>query len=134
MYKSFSSNQLKQIGCILTFKHSFCRSIPSFKLEDEWKKLAERQLKGQSVDSLIWHTAEVIIFDSKKKTVLIRYLIKRQKGIQIKPIYTANDVRPSAHTELPGKEPYTRGPYPTMYTQKPWTIRQVKEIDECLYE
>ena len=72
--------------------------------------------------------------DSKKKTVLIRYLIKRQKGIQIKPIYTANDVRPSAHTELPGKEPYTRGPYPTMYTQKPWTIRQVKEIDECLYE
>ena len=27
--------------------------------------------------------------------------------------------------ELPGQFPYTRGPYPTMYTQKPLTIRQV---------
>jgi len=26
--------------------------------------------------------------------------------------------------ELPGKYPYTRGPYPTMYAQRPWTIRQ----------
>jgi methylmalonyl-CoA mutase len=26
--------------------------------------------------------------------------------------------------ELPGKFPYTRGPYPTMYAQRPWTIRQ----------
>lgn len=47
------------------------------------------------------------------------------KGINIKPIYTADDVKPETHKELPGKYPYTRGPYPTMYTQKPWTIRQV---------
>lgn len=47
------------------------------------------------------------------------------KGIDIKPIYTADDVRPETQQELPGKHPYTRGPYPTMYTQKPWTIRQV---------
>ena len=26
--------------------------------------------------------------------------------------------------ELPGIHPYTRGPYPTMYAQRPWTIRQ----------
>lgn len=26
--------------------------------------------------------------------------------------------------ELPGKFPYTRGPYPTMYANRPWTIRQ----------
>ena len=26
--------------------------------------------------------------------------------------------------ELPGKFPFTRGPYPTMYTNRPWTIRQ----------
>lgn len=26
--------------------------------------------------------------------------------------------------ELPGKAPFTRGPYPTMYSQRPWTIRQ----------
>ena len=27
--------------------------------------------------------------------------------------------------ELPGEFPFTRGPYATMFTQKPWTIRQV---------
>lgn len=26
--------------------------------------------------------------------------------------------------ELPGVKPFTRGPYPTMYTYRPWTIRQ----------
>lgn len=26
--------------------------------------------------------------------------------------------------ELPGKYPFTRGPYPTMYSNRPWTIRQ----------
>ena len=46
------------------------------------------------------------------------------KGIKLNPIYTADDVKPSVATELPGKYPYTRGPYPTMYVQKPWTIRQ----------
>lgn len=30
----------------------------------------------------------------------------------------------SQATELPGKFPYTRGPYPTMYANRPWTIRQ----------
>lgn len=31
----------------------------------------------------------------------------------------------SRHTrEIPGQFPYTRGPYPTMYANRPWTIRQ----------
>lgn len=42
----------------------------------------------------------------------------------MKPLYTSDDVNPSVKNELPGKYPYTRGPYPTMYSQKPWTIRQ----------
>lgn len=103
MYKSVSSNQLRHFGRILTGKSSFSRSSPVFNLNDEWKKLAEKKLKGQPVESLTWETSE---------------------GIKIKPIYTAEDVKASSHRELPGKYPYTRGPYPTMYTQKPWTIRQ----------
>ena len=45
------------------------------------------------------------------------------QGIDIKPLYTKDD---TAHMEkeLPGKYPFTRGPYPTMYTGRPWTIRQ----------
>ncbi len=42
----------------------------------------------------------------------------------MKPIYTNDDVRPEIHEELPGKFPYTRGSYPTMYTINPWIIRQ----------
>jgi methylmalonyl-CoA mutase N-terminal domain/subunit len=44
-------------------------------------------------------------------------------GIEIKPVYTAADL-PPAELELPGETPYTRGPYPTMYRGRPWTIRQ----------
>ncbi len=41
---------------------------------------------------------------------------------RVKPIYTPEDpVKPPA---LPGAYPYTRGPHATMYTQRPWTIRQ----------
>jgi methylmalonyl-CoA mutase N-terminal domain/subunit len=44
-------------------------------------------------------------------------------GIEIKPVYTAGDL-PPGELELPGEYPFTRGPYPTMYRGRPWTIRQ----------
>ena len=44
-------------------------------------------------------------------------------GIEIKPVYTAEDV-PEPGLEPPGEYPFTRGPYPTMYRGRPWTIRQ----------
>jgi methylmalonyl-CoA mutase, N-terminal domain len=44
-------------------------------------------------------------------------------GIEIKPVYTAGDVRPG-ELGLPGEFPFTRGPYETMYRGRPWTIRQ----------
>jgi methylmalonyl-CoA mutase N-terminal domain/subunit len=44
-------------------------------------------------------------------------------GIEIEPVYTTKDV-PDLGTELPGEYPFTRGPYPTMYRGRPWTIRQ----------
>lgn len=51
------------------------------------------------------------------------------EGITVKPVYTAGD-RDGAvadgyplHT-FPGESPFVRGPYPTMYVNQPWTIRQ----------
>ena len=44
-------------------------------------------------------------------------------GIEVKPVYTAADAPPGT-LELPGEHPFTRGPYPTMYRGRPWTIRQ----------
>ncbi len=46
-------------------------------------------------------------------------------GLQLKSSYKKEDVKDQSLTETsPGIVPYLRGPYSTMYVQKPWTIRQ----------
>ncbi len=70
----------------------------------QWKELAEKQMKGKSVDTLLWDTPE---------------------GIPVKPLYTAEDLENLEHVNtLPGFDPYVRGPMATMYAGRPWTIRQ----------
>lgn len=44
------------------------------------------------------------------------------ENIILKPVYTAKDAQVTE--EYPGVFPYTRGPYGSMYTAKPWTVRQ----------
>ncbi|QQC64308.1 methylmalonyl-CoA mutase [Paraburkholderia ginsengisoli] len=45
--------------------------------------------------------------------------------VPLKPLYTAADTAGLPFQDsLPGAEPYLRGPYETMYTSRPWTIRQ----------
>lgn len=78
------------------------RSLHRQPLHPEWAALAEKQLKGKNPKDLIWRTPE---------------------GINIKPLYSKRDTE-DLPEELPGMKPYTRGPYPTMYTYRPWTIRQ----------
>ena len=71
---------------------------------ETWRKLAEKDLKGKSPDSLIWDTLE---------------------GIPVKPLYTAADVVGLPQMgEVPGVAPFTRGVRATMYAGRPWTIRQ----------
>jgi methylmalonyl-CoA mutase len=64
-----------------------------------WEAAAGKELKGKDVT---WHTPE---------------------GIPVKPLYTADDTA-AADPGLPGFAPFTRGPYASMYTGRPWTIRQ----------
>ncbi|WP_341202152.1 methylmalonyl-CoA mutase [Planomicrobium okeanokoites] len=45
------------------------------------------------------------------------------EGITIKPAYSPDDAAGVEDT-LPGYAPYIRGPYPTMYASRPWTVRQ----------
>ena len=49
-----------------------------------------------------------------------------ESGLPIKPVYGAGDVAPGLEERLgaPGRPPYTRGVYETMYTGRPWTMRQ----------
>ena len=46
------------------------------------------------------------------------------EGIAVPPLYTAADVADLDLGTYPGIAPYLRGPYPTMYVNQPWTIRQ----------
>jgi methylmalonyl-CoA mutase N-terminal domain/subunit len=46
-------------------------------------------------------------------------------GIDIKDVYTAIDVRPEVHEDMPGAYPFTRGPYATMYRSRIFSQRQV---------
>jgi methylmalonyl-CoA mutase, N-terminal domain len=49
-----------------------------------------------------------------------------ESGFPVKPVYRAHDVADGLAERLgePGQFPFTRGVYPTMYTQRPWTMRQ----------
>ena len=71
----------------------------------DWQKLAQKDVgEGKSVDDLTWHTAE---------------------GIAVKPLYTAADLENIEYADtMPGFAPYVRGPRATMYTVRPWTVRQ----------
>ncbi|MDE3060919.1 MAG: methylmalonyl-CoA mutase [Pseudomonadota bacterium] len=70
-----------------------------------WKKLAQKDIgEGKMLDDLTWHTPE---------------------GIDVKPLYTAADLEKLQDIDtLPGIAPYVRGPRATMYTVRPWTVRQ----------
>src|SRR6476620_6533804 len=48
--------------------------------------------------------------------------ITSDSGIPIKPVYRAEDAGTAKPD--PGKYPYTRGVYPTMYRGRLWTMRQ----------
>ena len=67
------------------------------------------------------------IFYAKEIPIIsiIRLVYKGLYGsLKISEIFhTKEDVAENA-SEVPGSFPYTRGPYATMYTRRPWTIRQ----------
>ncbi|MEK4403178.1 methylmalonyl-CoA mutase [Sporosarcina sp. FSL K6-6792] len=52
-------------------------------------------------------------------------LFRTNEGIDVKTLYTGKDTENLSHlTDLPGIAPNTRGPYPTMFVSRPWTVRQ----------
>ncbi|MEI9411165.1 methylmalonyl-CoA mutase [Mesorhizobium salmacidum] len=47
------------------------------------------------------------------------------EGLVVKQLYSQGDLKGLPHLDTyPGLAPFVRGPYPTMYVQQPWTIRQ----------
>ncbi|RBY91721.1 methylmalonyl-CoA mutase [Blastococcus sp. TBT05-19] len=70
---------------------------------DDWVKAFE-ETTGRGVEEAAWETPE---------------------GITVPPLYTHEHLADLDFLEtLPGLPPFLRGPYPTMYTTQPWTVRQ----------
>ncbi len=71
---------------------------------DDWKTLATKELRGRPLSELTWQTPE---------------------GIAVKPLYTPADLEGLEQSDsLPGFAPFMRGPRATMYSGRPWTVRQ----------
>lgn len=63
--------------------------------------------------------------DKQIDTSINDLLFETNEQIQLKPLYTKEDREGLQHlNDLPGVPPFTRGPYPTMYVNRPWTVRQ----------
>ena len=79
----------------------------SNKTLDDWNELANKELKNKvsnGEQNLSWESEE---------------------GIQIKALYTKDDLEGLEHLNtMPGFPPFVRGPKATMYSGRPWTIRQ----------
>ncbi|CAL9675698.1 putative methylmalonyl-CoA mutase large subunit [Actinosynnema sp. ALI-1.44] len=76
---------------------------PTAATAEQWQE-ALHQTTGKGPDALVWETPE---------------------GIGVKPVYTAADTEGLDFlATYPGIAPFLRGPYPTMYVNQPWTIRQ----------
>lgn len=63
----------------------------------------------------------------KLSKINIKNDVKTDSGIPVKEVYTKEDVsflEEDKDLGMPGKYPYTRGPYETMYRGKIWTMRQ----------
>ena len=71
---------------------------------EKWRELATKELRGKDLDELFWASPD---------------------GIEVKPLYTAADIEKLEEIDtLPGIFPFLRGPRATMYSNRPWTIRQ----------
>ncbi|MDQ0413732.1 MULTISPECIES: methylmalonyl-CoA mutase [Mesobacillus] len=63
--------------------------------------------------------------DTPIKEKLEDLLFETNEQIKVKGVYTKEDVESVKHLDgMPGLPPYTRGPYPAMYVNRPWTVRQ----------
>ena len=74
---------------------------------NDWNELANKELKKNSVEGRQAHSWQ------------------SEEGINIKTLYTKEDLEGLEHLNtMPGFPPYVRGPKATMYSGRPWTIRQ----------
>jgi methylmalonyl-CoA mutase cobalamin-binding domain/chain len=81
-----------------------------------------RQIEDEVAD---WESNELDDFVERMPERRSEYF--SGSGLPVQRVYTPADVADTPWEEigLPGRYPFTRGPYPTMYRARPWTMRQI---------
>ncbi|MDD5609006.1 MAG: methylmalonyl-CoA mutase family protein, partial [Ignavibacterium sp.] len=81
----------------------------------------ELNLKSKSVSRKDWEEK----FKQETGKSLDDFILETMEQIPVKSLYTNDDLKELEHKDyLSGLPPFFRGPYATMYVQRPWTIRQ----------
>ncbi|EKN63140.1 methylmalonyl-CoA mutase [Schinkia azotoformans] len=79
------------------------------------------QSKQSQVDSEQWKKQVETTIDGSFEDLLFT----TNEQIKVKPMYSKEDIVDNDYMDyMPGIPPYLRGPYPTMYVARPWTVRQ----------
>lgn len=85
---------------------------PDFTKVEPTKKSNQESIQSSKVNQMVQDSIEELLFESNEQ-------------IMIKSLYTKKDRENLEHMDsVPGIAPYTRGPYPSMYVNRPWTVRQ----------
>ncbi|EGG21909.1 methylmalonyl-coenzyme A mutase [Cavenderia fasciculata] len=96
-------NQINTQACSISTTSICLSKSGTTTIPEAWIKMAKKEIKDDDpVNKLTFQSPE---------------------GIAIKPLYMQSDVK-DVQDEVPGQFPFTRGPYATMYSHRPWTIRQ----------
>src|SRR6266436_4018419 len=82
-------------------------------------------LKRLATEKAEWEAKELAEFIARQPEA--RQAYRTGSGLPVQRIYTPEDIAgaPADNIGLPGRYPYTRGPYPTMYRGRNWTMRQI---------
>ena len=89
------------------------------KLPDFTTMPFERPRPNPSPADILWHAV------AAEDDSIVADATQTPEGIALKPAYCETDLDGLDFVDSwPGLPPFVRGPYPTMYVQKPWTIRQ----------
>ncbi|MCA1030661.1 methylmalonyl-CoA mutase [Bacillus timonensis] len=88
-------------------------SSPDFtKIYLQFNRDNQHEKQKQKIESEINQNLEELLFQTNEQ-------------ISQKPVYTDSDINDIEHLDtMPGIAPFLRGPYPTMYVNRPWTVRQ----------
>ncbi|MCW2892171.1 MAG: 2-hydroxyisobutanoyl-CoA mutase large subunit [Trebonia sp.] len=91
----------------------------------EARKPAEDEASRVEAQVRHWEDNELAKFLAKRPETKEQYF--SGSGAPVQRVYTPADIAdvPFEEIGLPGQYPFTRGPYPTMYRGRPWTMRQI---------